>query len=269
MCPDDLRRTGRGFLPKKDARRMAITGKGGSGKTMLTATMTRLLAGNPGLSILAIDADSSVSLSYALGVSVTRTVAEVRWQMIEDAAKTRGQDQHIRAMMEEITESGRGFRLLTMGRPEGPGCFCAVNDLLRYGIDTLSKQHDITLIDCEAGPEQVNRRVVNGVDSLVIVTDTSVRGMHAAASIAGVVRKSPEMGRVQVGLVINRFRGDGEQIMRMADEKGLPVLGLIPEDETLADYDARGLALIDLPESCPSVLAVRDIVGKLGLWSPE
>jgi CO dehydrogenase maturation factor len=140
---------------------------------------------------------------------------------------------------------------------------------LRYGIDTLSKQHDITLIDCEAWPEQVNRRVVNGVDSLVIVTDTSVRGMHAAASIAGVVRKSPEMGRVQVGLVINRFRGDGEQIMRMADEKGLPVLGLIPEDETLADYDARGLALIDLPESCPSVLAVRDIVGKLGLWSPE
>ncbi len=250
----------------KKGRRIAITGKGGSGKTMLSAIMTGLLSKRGDVRVLAIDADSSVSLSYALGVSVKRTVAEVRQQMIENPRANAGaEDKHIRAIVQEILEPGDGHQLLTMGRPEGPGCFCAVNDLLRYGIDTLSKQYDVTLIDCEAGPEQVNRRVVNGVDFLIIVTDTSARGMHAAASIAEVVRRDRDMRVGQVGLVINRFRRASEYIAGMAREKGLHVIGSVPEDAMVAEYDSLGRPLTGLPETSAVVGAVRGILTALGL----
>ena len=186
--------------------------------------------------------------------------------MIEDPkAKAEMEDKHVRTIMEEILEKGQGFRLLTMGRPEGPGCFCATNDLLRYGIDSLSKRFDITLIDCEAGPEQVNRRVVNGVDFLIIVTDTSVRGMHAAGSIADVVRNDRDIKVNQAGLVINKSKGKDDLIMEMAQKQNLDVLGSVPEDDTLADYDSQGKPIVALPESTASVAAVREILNRMNL----
>ncbi|MFC2027981.1 AAA family ATPase [Chloroflexota bacterium] len=247
-------------------RTIAVTGKGGSGKTMLTALMTGLLARNKDLKILAIDADSSISLPYALGVSINKTVADIRQGIIEDPkAKAAMDDKPIRMVMEEILEDGQGFRLLTMGRPEGPGCFCATNDLLRYGIDNLSKRFDITLIDCEAGPEQVNRRVVNGVDILVIVTDTSVRGMHAASSIADVVKNDRDIKVSQAGLVINKSKGKDDLIVEMAQKQNLDVLGSVPDDETLAEYDSLGKPIVNLPDTSPSVHAVQQILQKLTL----
>lgn len=244
--------------------RVAITGKGGSGKTAFAAIATGLLARGGERSILAIDADSALGLAYALGVEVHKTVADIRREVIEDpGARKRMETRHVRDVMREVLEPGDGFQLLSMGRPEGPGCFCATNDLLRYGIDALSKEYDVVVIDCEAGPEQVNRRVVNGVGFLVVVTDCSARGMHAARSIHEVVRR--EMSPVRTGLVVNRFESAGERIAAMAREAGLEVLGHVPEDSALAQYDSRGEPLTDLPETSPSVVAVRTILGAMGL----
>jgi CO dehydrogenase maturation factor len=236
---------------------------------MLTALLTRLVAERGHPSILAIDADSAVGLRHALGISTKKTVAEVRQQMIEDPkARSEVEDKHIRTVMEEILEDGGGFKLLTMGRPEGPGCFCKINDLLRYGIDTLSRRFDITLIDCEAGPEQVHRRVVNGVDHLIIVTDTSMRGVHAAGSVAEAVRGDPDLEVGQMGLVINRSRGDDGRIVDQARRKDLAVLGSVPQDDAVAEYDALGKAITGLPSDSPSVMAVRGILEGMGLFSP-
>ena len=244
---------------------VAITGKGGSGKTVLTAIMTGLLARNENLRILAIDADSAVSLPYALGVKINNTVSEIRRQMIEDPqARAQMESKHIRMVMADILEAGNGFHLLVMGRPEGPGCYCSTNDLLRYGIEGLARQFDMTLIDCEAGPEQVNRRVVQGVDALVIVTDASMRGIQVAGAIREVVQRDEAMKSTQTGLVINRLKGDDRPITEIARERGLEVLGYIPEDENITEYDSVGKPIIDLPDTSPSVIAVQEILKRIG-----
>ena len=243
---------------------MAIAGKGGSGKTMLTAIMTGLLARNENLKILAIDADSAVGLPYALGVKVGKTVAEIRRQIIEEPeARAEMENRNIRMMMADILQAGSGFQLLVMGRPEGPGCYCSINDLLRYGIEGLSKQFDITLIDCEAGPEQVNRRVVQGVDTLIIITDASIRGIQAAGAIRGVVQRDEAMRSTQTGLIINRSKGGDELITERAKQWGLEILGCIPEDENITKYDSVGKPIIDLPHTSPSVVAVQEILKRI------
>ncbi len=252
---------------QRNGKKIAITGKGGSGKTMLTAIMTGLLARNENLHVLAIDADSAIGLAYALGIKANKTVGDLRRQMIEDpGVKAEVQSRHIRDVMADALELGNGFHLLVMGRPEGPGCYCAINELLRYGIERLSKEFDITTIDCEAGPEQVNRRVVQGVDILIIVTDLSIRGIRVASAISEVVQRDESMKATRTGLVINRVRDDAKAIAEIAQRQyGLEVLGHIPEDENITRYDLAGKPLIDLPDISPSVVAVREMLQKSAL----
>ena len=260
----ETKRAQRSPLPR-GGRKVAITGKGGSGKTALTAMMTALLARDENLKILAIDADSAVGLPYALGIKINNTVSEIRRQMIEDPkVKAEMQNKHIRTVMEEALEIGNGFQLLVMGRPEGPGCYCAINDLLRYGIEGLSKQFDITLIDCEAGPEQVNRRVVQGVDVLVIVTDASIRGIRVAGAIREVVQRDEAMKSTRTGLVVNRLKTDDKPITEIAKEWGTEFLGCVPEDENITEYDSVGKPIIDLPDTSPSMIAVQEILRRIG-----
>lgn len=255
-------RVGTDLSPRKGLR-IAAVGKGGSGKTMLVATMTRILASQWNLRVLAIDADSAVSLPYALGMEVERTVSDLRNQLIEDPqARREAKDRHVSRLVGDILQRGRGFDLLVMGRPEGPGCYCAINDLLRYGIDTLSRQYEVTLIDCEAGPEQVNRRVVSGVELLIMVTDASMRGIRAAGGIWDVVRRDEEMRSSRVGLVINRLRegADDSLITETATQMGLEVLGRVPEDVNVAQWDSAGRPIVDIPASSPSVEAIGNIL---------
>jgi len=248
------------------ARKIAITGKGGSGKTAISAILIKLLASDENQSILAIDADSSGGLPFALGMNVKKTVTEIRQEMIEDPyARDEIYKRQMSDVMNDIVEQGNGFHLMAMGRPEGPGCYCTTNELLRYGIDRLANQYDITIVDCEAGPEQVNRRVINGVDLLIIVTDISTRGIHAATEINAVAQRDIDMASVQTGLVINKFKGGKTIITGMAEEAGLSILGFVPDDYVLAEYDSLGKPITDLPDDSPSVLAVQEIVKRVPL----
>jgi CO dehydrogenase maturation factor len=244
---------------------IAIAGKGGTGKTLLAALLIRMLAKAQKLKVLAIDADSAVSLPYTLGVKVSKTIAEVREDVISDPEIRRQVlDQHIRSVIERLIIPGEGFDLLIMGRSEGPGCYCTLNDLLRYGIETTCKNYNVTIIDAEAGPEQVNRRVLQNVDTLIIVTDTSNRGFQTAKLIAR-VGDARAIRPYRSGLVINKVRETNQSLRDAATQAGLEVLGFIPEDENVITYDSIGKPIIELPETSPSVIAVRGILEKIGL----
>lgn len=245
---------------------IAVTGKGGTGKTMLSALMVRLLGREKKARVLAIDADSSVSLSYALGIPVGKTLSDVRVDIIEKSSVRKDvMSRHVQEVIKDILEHGDGFDLLVMGRSEGPGCYCGINDMLRYGIESLSKEYDFTIVDGEAGPEQINRRVLQSLDVLVILTDTSQRSFQTASVIQGIATGGGAAKLGQKGLVINRLRGNDGLIKEAAQKLGLEVFGYIPEDESITTYDLVGKPIIDLPDSSPSIEAVRGILKRIGV----
>jgi len=152
------------------------------------------------------------------------------------------------------------YSLLAMVRTESVGCFCPVNDLLREAIETLSKNFDLILIDGEAGLEQVNRKVVRRLDTLLIVTDATARGMQTAALIKKLVEVDKVIECARIGLIFNRAATGQDFIEQSAKEMGLDLLGCIPEDANIARYDLLGKPIVGLPNTSPSVVAVKKLV---------
>lgn len=242
---------------------IAITGKGGTGKTMLAALMIKLLAEQPTTNILAIDADSAISLPYTLGLKVGRTVSDMRKGIIGTAElKKQIENKLLSSVMRNLLAHGDGYDLLAMGRPEEPGCFCTVNELLRYGIDTMIDDYDIAIIDGEAGPEQLNRRVLRSIDVLLVVADMSAR-VSTAGGIIRVAKAQDDGIKVKKsGLVLNRVRNDSPS-PEVLDKIGLDVFGRIPEDGTINEYDRLGKTLLALPADSPCLTAVRSILRRI------
>ena len=217
--------------------------------------------------LLVVDADPPVSLAYALGVNPVRTVGEIRTKLIEDPEeKRRIKDKHMRDVLaEEAIIELNGISLLIMGRAEGPGCYCSINELLKFGIESLSKGFETTIIDCEAGIEQINRRVLNSVSTLIMISDATVKGIRAAAYMKAIAEAYGVQTPYRAGLVLNKMRTDRQQIEEKAREMGLEIFGSIPEDEDIMRYDLTGKPVIDLPDTSPSVIAIGEILENLGL----
>ena len=247
-------------------RLIAVCGKGGTGKTALTAMMTRvLLDSNQAGKLLLIDADPAMGLPIALGIKVKRTMGQVREEIIKTA---RGTDKEKKTklagmldymVMEALYETDH-FALLAMGRTETLGCFCPVNDLLRDAIGTLSQSFDTIIIDGEAGVEQINRQVMRRVDTLIIVSDATSRGIQTAALIKKMVQTDRVIKCEKLGLVFNRVQGNEELLKQAAQEIGLQVFGYIPQDENIAYYDLVGKSILELPATSPALSAVNNVV---------
>jgi len=154
----------------------------------------------------------------------------------------------------------KGFDLMVMGRPEGPGCYCAANNIIRKYTDKLSETYSYVVLDNEAGMEHLSRRTTHKVDLLLIVSDPTVRGIKTAQRIASLVKElNLDIGKY--ALVINRVAGDeGPELRKLAEELGLEVAGLVPQDKMVFENDLQGKAIIELPEDSPAVKAVYDIL---------
>ncbi|MCK9152176.1 AAA family ATPase [Methanobacterium alcaliphilum] len=246
---------------------IAVSGKGGTGKTMVSATLIKLLM-QTDKDILAIDADPDSNLPEALGVPVEKTVGDVREELKKDTASgsipasANKWDILDYKIMESIIETPN-FDLLVMGRPEGSGCYCAVNNMLRKIIETLSSNYDAIVIDTEAGLEHLSRRTTQNVDVMLVVTDTSHRGILTAQRI-GELAKELDINFKELYLVLNRVKKDNEEVLRKkVAEIGIELVGIIYEDSIVSEYDMAGKPLIELPDESYPVKSITDIINKI------
>lgn len=251
-------------------RVIAITGKGGTGKTAIAAMLVRyLVKSQKGHKVLVIDADPDANLADALGVEVRKTVGDMR-EYMQHARYTTPPDtdkqQLFEAKLFEILVEEEGFDLLVMGKPEGSGCYCFVNNLLRGIMDKTIDQYDLTIIDSPAGLEHLSRKVIPDLDSLVVVTDASRRGLTTGERIREL---ATELGLKYNNLYViaNKVTLENkDQVMENARSVSLKVIGTIPYDDTLAKFDLLGDPLIELPDDSPAVMEMEGrIVQELGL----
>ena len=248
---------------------IAITGKGGTGKTAVTAMLIRHLNNSEKkFRILAIDADPDANLADALGAKVEKTVGDMR-EFMQDSRFTSSPDTDKQALFEakifEILLEEDGYDLLVMGKPEGSGCYCYVNNLLRAIMDKTAKDYDLIVIDSPAGLEHFSRKIFPELDDLIVVTDESRRGLTTGERIRDIAR---EMGLKYKNLyvIVNKITTvRREKVLENAASLGLEVIGIIPYDESLAKFDLVGDPLMGLPDDSPAVQEMVNVIGKLGL----
>jgi CO dehydrogenase maturation factor len=242
---------------------IALAGKGGTGKTTTSALTVRALRELGARSVLAVDADPNSTLHEALGVEVERSVGEITEEMMQSAEATPGgmsKDAWLELNVHRYVVESSEFDLLSMGRPEGSGCYCYANNLVRGCMDGLSRSYDYVVMDNEAGLEHMSRRTTRNVDALLIVSDPSVRGIRTAGRLDEL---ADELG-IEIGaryLVINRATPPLDPALQdAAAHTGLELLGLVPDDPEIARCDLDGVGLFDLPAQSAALDAVKEMI---------
>jgi CO dehydrogenase maturation factor len=238
---------------------IAISGKGGSGKTTIAAMIIRLLLHRQNKVVLAVDADPNSCLGLTMGVQPLGTIAEIREQARSKSPTGSGMSRvqlFEYGIQQAITEAD-GFDLLTMGRPEGPDCYCAANNLLRQFLDKLSSAYDFVVIDNEAGMEHLSRRTTNNIDFLCIVAESTPLGVVTAKRIFDLAKELPISVR-KIGVIWNQTRNTGDEYQAMSDE--IETFGYIPYDKTIFDASMQGKTVFDLKEDSPAFSAVKKLL---------
>ncbi len=235
---------------KENSTIIALSGKGGVGKTSISAAIVKLLVqAYPDKKILAIDADPAVGLSTALGIDVKMTIDDIRKEIVETV-----EDGQTKAAIELLGDARYkifdalvetdGFAFIAVGRPESAGCYCKINTYLKEVISILSNEFDYVVIDGEAGIEQINRRVMEKVTHLLLITDASKKGTQVISTIKSVADELVMYKKI--GAIVNRI--PDESVIPHIDTNGIPVLSYIPTDSNLAIYDIEGKNITKLPD---------------------
>ena len=253
---------------------IAVAGKGGTGKTLVAALLTRYLVDGGRGPVLAIDADPSTNLDFTLGTSVKQTVGGIREDTSRQVSAGNlmpgiSKYEYLELQINQALVEERGFDLLAMGRPEGPGCYCAANNMLRLCIDRLSGSYNYVVIDNEAGLEHLSRRTTRNVNLLLVVSDPTMRGLATAERVALLTHElETHVGHIR--LIINRVpanvRGEltlAPQLEQFMRSRQLVLAGLIPSDPLVAEYDTLGRPLVELPIEAPARRALQDVFDSL------
>lgn len=246
---------------------IALAGKGGVGKTSISAAIVKLLVEKyPDKKILAIDADPAVGLSTALGIDVKMTIDDIRKEIVasvEDgdtktAIELLGDAKY--KIFDALVETD-GFAFIAVGRPESAGCYCKINSYLKEVIGILSADFDYVVIDGEAGIEQINRRVMEKVTHLLLITDASKKGTQVITTIKSVADELVMYKKI--GAIVNRL--PDESVIDHINTNGIPVLSYIKSDKNLVIYDIEGKNITRLPDDSEVVEGARKALEKFGV----
>jgi len=238
---------------------IAVSGKGGTGKTTFTAMIIRHLLEKGKSPVLAVDLDSNANLNEVLGIELRSTLGKARELMKRDVPVGMTKDVWFEYKIQEALVEAKGFDLIAMGRPEGAGCYCAANTLARKYLDLLTQNYRYIVIDNEAGMEHFSRLTTRDVDLLFILSDASRRGILTAARIRDLIKELDLRIESSV-LIVNRVCGELDAgILEEVGKYGLELGGTIPEDEDLLKYDLEGRPTFCLPRSSRAIQAARRI----------
>ncbi len=246
---------------------IAITGKGGTGKTAVAGMLIKhLSAGNK--TILAIDADPDSNLPDVLGIKVDKTIGDMREFMLaerDNMPPDTNKETLLESKVYEVLTEMPRYDLLVMGRPEGSGCYCFANNLLRGIMDRILKNYDLTIIDTAAGLEHLSRRIIRDMDELLVVTDGSRRGLQTAERIRDLA-KSLNLNIKKMHVIANKVTPENRaRIEEYASELKMDLVGIVPFDEVLAKFDLEGKPLAELPEDSAAFKGIGEIARKMGL----
>jgi CO dehydrogenase maturation factor len=238
---------------------IALAGKGGTGKTTVAALIVRGLKEQGRGSVLAVDADPNSNLNEALGLELKKSIGEI----VDDIAGHPEQipagmpkDRFLEYQIQMSIAEGEGFDCLTMGRPEGPGCYCYVNSALRNIMEKLIKEYDYVVIDNEAGLEHLSRRTTRVADVLAVISDATVIGLKAAKRISELARELKIQTKKNL-LILNRSNHSIEE--EKIKDTGLTFTGIIPVDEKIEKISLNGQSLMELKKDAVSLSALREL----------
>ena len=238
---------------------IGLAGKGGTGKTTIAGLLVKYLVEKNKTPVLAVDADSNANFNEVLGLKVEDTLGDAREEMKKGVATGMTKDVFMEMKLEQAVVEAEGYDLIVMGRPEGAGCYCAANTLLTQYLSRLIDNYKSVVIDNEAGMEHISRLTTNNIDTLLIISDASRRGILSAARISEL---TDELGiRIEKKMfIINQVREEKkEDLLKVAEEFGLNVAGIIPEDKNVRDFDLKGIPTIKLENESESLKAAYEI----------
>ena len=252
---------------------IAVAGKGGVGKTTLTGLLIQYLCESGKKPVLAVDADANANLNEVLGVGIECTLGELREEIERAGVDSRYQipvgmtkQAYLEARLSDAITEEDDYDLMVMGRTQGQGCYCFVNGLVQTQIQKLQSNYPYVVVDNEAGMEHISRGLIPTMEIAILVSDCSRRGVQAAGRIAALMKELNFKPKT-VGLIVNRApegkldAGTMEEI----EKQGLTLLGVVPQDQDVYQYDCDGKPIVRLPKDSPVRRALHDIVQKLGL----
>ncbi len=245
---------------------VGLAGKGGTGKTTISALTVRYLIEKKKKAVLAVDADSNACLNEALGVEIHATIGSLREDSLENirsgAARPGGMsmEQLFDYQVQQSVIESDGFDLMVMGRPEGPGCYCAANNIIRKYTDKLSEDFSYVVIDNEAGMEHLSRRTTHKVDLLLIISDPTKKGVETAKRISSLVDEL-KLDVNERKLIINRVSDENFQtLIKAHPDLSIKDVFHVPQDENIFHLDMEGRPVFELPADSVAVSKIYEIL---------
>jgi CO dehydrogenase maturation factor len=242
---------------------IALAGKGGTGKTTMAGLLVKYLVERGKTPVLAVDADANANLNDVLGLVVNETLGEAREEMKRGVATGLTKDVFMEMKLQEAVVESSGFDLIVMGRPEGAGCYCAANTLLTQYLDKLIGNYPYIVIDNEAGMEHISRLTTNNIDTLLVVSDPTRRGLQAAERIIELTEQL-KLAIKRKWTVVNRVReGQEAGITQAAKDFGLELLGVVPEDAEVTESDLSGRPTVQIGNESKALQAAYRVFDKM------